>query len=389
MYTEQKQHEVEQFIKEKRKLDLKQSTVAELQATRGRQFGREVFTSTILFKDLRKFLTVFPNVQRDLNKLKVARLKTYIFSGLQEQDPLRFFSAITCTCRGNLFYDEQNQRMAIDVHQSKLSVNDGQHRFVAIAEAIDSLRDRIETARDKFRATELRNQVEDLENMTIPLVIFNQISEKAEKQLFHDINLLASRPSRSATVRLAQTDLVAVLSREIANSNKWFINYGVEFDKANISPTNPNFVLLTTIYICIKDMFREKSEDSNRVLVNISEENYDDALIYITDTFDEIFRALPYDVVNKDVYFAYKHFVLKGIVKFIKRERQKATPEPIIFGAIKNTDWTHNVDYWGRFGARIGERHHNRSLVFAEGEKANTQVLQALDDELDKILGGN
>jgi DNA sulfur modification protein DndB len=389
MFTEQKMHEIEPMLKEKRKLDLKVGQVAELQATRGQQFGREVFTSTILFKDLRKFLTVFPNVQRDLNPIKVAKIKTYIFTGLTEEDPMRFFSAITCTCRGNLFYDEKNQRMAIDVHQSRLSVNDGQHRFVAIAEAIDELIIKHDNAlnRDKLRANALREQIEDLENMTIPLVIFNQISESAEKQLFHDINLLASRPSRSATVRLAQTDLVAVLSRELATTNKFFNDYGVEYDKANIAQTNQNFILLTTIYTTIKDMFREFSANG-KVNTYVSEESYDDNLIYMNETYNEIFRALPYDIFNKDVYFAFKHFVMKGIVRFIKKHRKDGMPEPLIFGAIKKVDWTNNVEYWGQYGARMGERHHHQSLVFAEGEKAITQVMSALEYEMSKLTQG-
>jgi hypothetical protein len=108
----------------------------------------------------------------------------------------------------------------------------------------------------------------------------------------------------------------------------------------------------------------------------------------MNDTFNEIFRALPYDIINKNVYFAYKHFVIKAIVRFIKKQRREGIPEPLIFNAIAKTDWTNNVEYWGKYGARMGERHYNTTLVFAEGEKAIWQVFSALEEEMSKLIQG-
>jgi DGQHR domain-containing protein len=356
---------------------------ATLPATRGLQFGREIFTSMLLFKDLSKFLTVFADVQRDMNPRKVAQIKTYILSGLSDTEMLRFFSSITVTCRDHIFFDETSQRVAINTKESKLSINDGQHRFGGIMATIDFLKEKYEVTSDQHRKDGLKQKIDMLENMSMPLVIFNQISEKAEKQLFHDVNNLASRPSRSATIRLAQTDLVAQLSRKLANENKFLQNYGVEYDKGMIGDNNPNFILLTTIYKCVQDMYRE-SNQNGLTRIQLSEENVEDAFIYLMDTIDDICRALPYDITNKQVYLGHRNFVFKGIFRFIKMHRRNSTPEPLIFQAIKNVDWTKNFEYWKDYGARMGA---NNTIVFPHSEKGHVRINDALEDELSKIKG--
>lgn len=105
--------------------DLEKGLFASLPAIKGEQFGREIYSTLIKFKDLEDFLEVFPEVQRDIIPRKVKAVRRYILSASEEN--LRFFSSITVTIRGNAFYDSANKRLALDVANSKMSINDGQH----------------------------------------------------------------------------------------------------------------------------------------------------------------------------------------------------------------------------------------------------------------------
>lgn len=381
VFTEQRMDEVEVMLKKKREasIDLKTGNFATLQAVRGFQFGREIYSSLIKFKDLRDFLTVFPEVQRELTASKVGKIKTYILSGLEEDEMMRFFSAVTVTCRSNIFYDEVSGRMAIDTKTSKLSINDGQHRFLSIAETVDFLRRMEQNGRNAEDRMRYKMWAQRVEEMVIPLVIFNQISEREEKQLFADLNNLASRPSRSATIRLSQTDLFAQMANELAKTNKFMLDYGIEYEKSSIGKSNPNLLLLTTIYLSTKELLKEFGKNGN-VSFNLAIEDYESTLIYINDTFNEVFRALPYDIQNKNVYIAHKHFSFKGIMRYIRQARQQGTPEPLIFAAIKNVDWSVNLEYWGEYGATMAKK--SRVLVFPAGEASVESVRDACFKEL-------
>lgn len=385
VFVENRMDEVEVLLKKKREasIDLKTGNFATLQAVKGVQFGREIYSSLIKFRDLRDFLEVFPEVQRDLTPSKVGKIKTYIMSGLDDDEMLRFFSAVTCTCKSNIFYDEVSGRMAIDTHSSKLSINDGQHRFYGIAETVDFLR-RMEvngrSAEDRMR---YKVWAERLEEMVIPLVIFNQISEREEKQLFADLNNLASRPSRSATIRLSQTDLFAQMANQLAKNNKFMLDYGIEYEKSSIGGKNPNLLLLTTIYLSTKELLKEFGR-GGLVSFNLSAEDYESTYVYINDTFNEVFRALPYDIQNKNVYIAHKHFSFKGIMRYIRKARQQSVPEPLIFAAIKNVDWSVNLEYWGEYGATMAKK--SNVLVFPAGEASVESVHDACFKELALIM---
>ena len=75
--------------------DLEKGYFATLSAIKGVQFGREVYSSMIRFKDLADFLEIFPEVQRDIIPRKVASIRRYI---LTEEDNIRFFSFFLMIC---------------------------------------------------------------------------------------------------------------------------------------------------------------------------------------------------------------------------------------------------------------------------------------------------
>lgn len=109
-------------------LDLNIDMFATIAGVMGKQFGKTIYSSVLKFKDLQKFLDIFPNVQRGVSMNRVRSVKKYVIEGMKNKDlqAMRFFSAITVTCRGAMFYNEETGSIAIDT-RNKLSINDGQH----------------------------------------------------------------------------------------------------------------------------------------------------------------------------------------------------------------------------------------------------------------------
>ncbi len=380
MLSNPSKYEVEAMLKAKREHDLSLSHMATISGIKGKQFGREVFTTVLKFKDLMDFLQVFPDVQRDIVPRRVSKIKMYVLSGVENPYSMRFFSGITVTARGNIFYDESQKKVAIDTRNSKLSINDGQHRFYGISEAIRELQGRINKVKDKAVRGKYRDLLENLKEMVIPIVIFNNLTEEEEKQLFHDLNNLAQRPSRNATIRLAQTDIFSRLARELAESNRYLKHYGIEFNKMSIKSNNPNTILLTTVYAITKLLYwYEYKKDYSF----INEDNYEEFKAKTNDTLNEMFYNLPPDIDTKGKYVLEKNYALKGIAKFIHHARHDLhKDDKEIFEAISKVKWEIDIDYWGKYGAFLS----NTGLIqfSGNGEGGITSILTACVDNLNK-----
>src|SRR5690606_35791182 len=125
--------------------------------------------------------------------------------------------------------------------------------------------------------------------MVIPIVIFDDLSDREEKQLFHDLNNLASRPSRNSNIRLNQTDIFSKMSRDLAKENRYLKHYGVEMDKMSISGhNNKNTVLLSTLYAMTKELLGLEYRHNHNVL---TKENYDEVKKMLNETLNSLFFA--------------------------------------------------------------------------------------------------
>lgn len=348
-------------------IDLERKVFATLRAVKGTQFGKDVYSSVIRFEDLENFLEIFPSVQRDIIPRKVASLRRYILSGLEKdnQVAMRFFSAITVTCKGNIFYNDDVCRLAIDIADSKLSINDGQHRFEAIKTAISYLEQEFVKSQDKLKTARIKEWIDELKDMVIPIVVFDGLTEMEEKQLFHDLNSLAQRPSRNANIRLSQTDLFSKMARELSIENRYLVHYGVEVDKMSIQPSNPNTILLTTVYASIKELLSSEYVYDHNFL---SDSNYDSFKKRIAETFDRLFYALPHDINDKGRYIIEKSYTIKAISRFICHARNHLDlqlTDDEIFEVISGIDWTYNLKYWRLYG---GMESQSGNLVFGGGQ---------------------
>lgn len=356
--------------------DINVSEYAGISALRGKQFGREIYTALVPFRDLNDFLRVFPDVQRKALPTKIRSIEKYVLTGLSDSFNLRFFSSITATAKGGMFYDELTKRVAINTIESRLSINDGQHRFLGISEALRKLRSEYNTAKIAEDKQVYKLKIQELENMVIPLVIFNQIGETEEKQLFHDLNNLATRPNRSATIKLAQTDKIAVMSRELAIENTYLKHLGVEMDKGMIKGDNENGILLTTVYHSIRNLLKDKVARKKELDPN----NYDQYKEYVNETFDRIFSYLPADIATPEKYMIGRAATLRAITEFVyKCRKMYGINEDEIFLAISRVDWTPNPLYWNNYGGTLSM---TGSLTFGIGGQTQDSIINALMDQL-------
>lgn len=378
--------ELEKIIQNKQKLDLEVNQFATISGIKGNQFNREIYVSLIPFKDLMAFLDVFPDVQRDVIPRRVKSIKHYVLTGIEQQsdDVMRFFSAVTATCRGNLFYSEDSRQIAIDSSQSKLSINDGQHRFYGISEALVELKKKIDSSKDKRLREFYRKNLEQLEQMVMPLVLYNEISETEEKQLFHDLNNLAQRPSRSATIKLAQTDIHSKLARELSMQNRYLTHYGVEMDKMSIHSNNQNTILLTTVYQCVKELYpKATSKNVDGFSERLLHADYKKEKKETNHLFDELFRRLPHDINQKGKYLIEKSYTLRGIFRFIHEQiHVNKHPEELVFDTINEIDFSTDYDYWKKHGATLSKKGH----VIFTSESGRNAIQDALNKQFEKAL---
>ena len=325
--------------------DLEKGFFATLSAIKGTQFGRDVYSTMIKFKDLADFLEIFPDVQRDIIPRKVASIRRYIMT---EEDNLRFFSSITVSCKGYVLYDEVNKRLALDVANTKLSINDGQHRFEAVKSTLQQLENDFQKSKDKKKTEKIREKINRLEQMVLPVVIFNGLTEREEKQLFHDLNNLAQRPSKSANIKLNQTDFLSRLARDISEQNEFMVKYGVEKEKSSIHQNNPNTILLTTVYNSVKLLFKSREN-------TITEENYNEFLQEGLQWFDDIFGALPKDIDTKGKYILDKGYGFTSIFRFIATMNEKEVEREKVIKTIDKSDFRVSSKEWTYYGGTINK----------------------------------
>jgi DNA sulfur modification protein DndB len=359
----------------KEEIDVKHDTFVQLAGVRGKQFGKDIYVAMMKFKDFNKFLESFPEVQRGISKSRVKDIKRYNLDAVESEEDahMKFFNGITVTCRGSMIYDEDKRTVLIDT-QSKLSINDGQHRVEGINEAIGELEKQVEKTTDLNDRREVENKLEQLQEMTIPVTIFDGIDESQEGQLFHDLNNLPRRPSRNANIRLSQTDLFARMANDIAVENRYFSHYGVETDKQFVNIYNDNTFLLSTIYGSIRELLAVNIGLDRRFL---KKRNYDRVKNEVNQQFERILEALPSDMDAKRKYIIEKSYALVGICKFVSYANENIlfADKEDIYKVIKENDWSYKNPDWIKYGGIKGKGSNVIFSASGAGIKAIFNVL--------------
>ncbi len=217
------------------------SDVFGFDAMRGVQAGREFYVAMCPMKIIPK-LFVFSEVdlppevraQRTLKETRIPAIRDYILENPKDY----VFSSLTASVDGKMKFSPlpalgengKQGRLYVSMN-SRLLINDGQHRRRAIEEAL--------------------KENPDLANETISVVFFNDKGLKRSQQMFADLNKHAVKPSTSLGILYDHHDDYSQFIVSLANEVDIFRNR-VELEKTSISNRSTKFFTLSGISAATK-----------------------------------------------------------------------------------------------------------------------------------------
>ncbi|MFS0824764.1 DNA sulfur modification protein DndB [Bacillus sp. 1P02SD] len=347
--------------------------------SKGNQFGRDTYVTMIPFNKLESFFKVFPEVQRRLNKPRVKSIAKYILDGLDKKR-MTFLSAITVTCKDEIDYNEEESTIDVDI-STVFSINDGQHRSEAIKLAIATLKENIENTSNHNEREKLIEKLNNLENMTIPVVIFTGIDQKGEQQLFHDLNLLAGKPNKSIALNFDSSDQYNKLAKDLAKNNEQLLRLGVETQKTQIRGNNKQIMVLSTLRNMLCYIITGANKDKEGLL-NI--ETYNDYYNTLDEIINLLFEVLPEDATNREEYLIGTAATIQGVGKYLNEViyKQNSIDWQSEIKKLGTINWSHSSPIWeGYGGSYIPEK---KKFVFTGTSAGINGVYEALKKELGK-----
>ncbi|MFC4075210.1 DNA sulfur modification protein DndB [Salinithrix halophila] len=315
-----------------------------LNATQAHQFGKVSYASCIRFGALKRFLEAFKEVQRNEDPDQSKSICKYILNSLFDGE-FAVIPPIIATYRGQLEFDKTKGQINFDI-QSKLSINDGQHRVSGIKMAIKKLREDVEKATGE-KKTYLEKKLDELENMRVQICIQTNLSIEEEQKLFHDINILGKRPSKSTALKFKKEDLYTALAMDLAQENKYLNTYGVNFD-THILKTNEYF---TTLNVLRDSICYIITGSCNGTKETLTEENYESWKSTIDEVFNELFLALPGDCKSRDKYIIALATPFRSIGRYLHYllNHNEISDWKSYVKGLRNIDWRHS-SFWNARG---------------------------------------
>ena len=176
--------------------------------------------------------------QRILNKNRIPEMKNYI---LQNRDTY-VFSALTASVDGDVQFtpiDSSPQHRNIGLIEigldTKILINDGQHRKAAIEGAL--------------------KESSDLKYEDIAVVIYPDSGLKRSQQMFSDLNRYAVRPTKSLNILYDQRDPFSSMICTMVDKLPMFGDW-VDRERASISNRSKALFTLSGVYGSSERLFR-------------------------------------------------------------------------------------------------------------------------------------
>ncbi|MCA0457132.1 MAG: DNA sulfur modification protein DndB [Chloroflexi bacterium] len=221
-------------------------------AVRGIQAGREYYVVMCPLKRVSR-LFVFNDeevpadmrAQRVLNQARVPDITRYLVTNHEDY----VLSSITACIDGEAKFEpvtsKGDQRNLGTLHidmDSRIIVNDGQHRRAAIIEAI--------------------KQCPKLSHESISVVLFMDGGLKRSQQWFADLNKHAVRPSRSIGILYDGREPMSRLCRDLIRDVPIFSNGLTELEKTSISNRSKKLFTLSAIHQATAALLSKSKNDS-------------------------------------------------------------------------------------------------------------------------------
>lgn len=223
-------------------------TILEFPSVRGIQAGREYYVSMCPLGHVPKIFTFTDDAlkpelraQRQLNKGRVPEMVRY----LVDNPSSYVFSAITASIDGDATFtphpgDEHHGILRVNLNDSRIILNDGQHRRAAIASALA--------------------EAPALADETIAVVLFHDRGLERCQQMFADLNRYGVRPSRSLSVLYDHRDDKALVAKLVIGQVE-SLDGLVEMEKSSLSPRSKALVTLSALYTATAALLQDVELD--------------------------------------------------------------------------------------------------------------------------------
>ena len=247
------------------------SEVYGFDAIRGVQAGREFYVAMCPMKIIPKLfifnefdLPAEIRAQRTLRASRIPAITNYILNNPKDY----LFSSLTASVDGKMRFspspslgEEGKQGRLYISMNSKLLINDGQHRRKAIEEALKTM--------------------PELGNDTISVVFFADKGLKRSQQMFADLNKHAVKPTTSLGILYDHRDAYSMFIVKLANNVEIFRDR-VELEKTTISNRSTKFFTLSGISEAIKHLLSH-----NTKIISEEQERF------VIEFWNEVARNIP------------------------------------------------------------------------------------------------
>lgn len=265
--------------------------------------------------------------QRILNKARIPEMATYIVNNPKDY----VFSSLTASIDGdfefsaiNAEFDDKigNLKVSMD---SRLLINDGQHRRAAIEEAIKA--------------------VPELEDETISIVLFIDEGLKRSQQIFADLNKHAVNVSKSIGILYDSRDPIAMITKSLLEENN-YLKHFTDKENPSLSKFSPKLFTLSSI------------NETNKKLLNKLNTNDPKVINFVKEFWDVLCENIKewQFVFNKETsaaHFRTDYISSNGVVLealgLVGNHLYKNNPYDWkkILSNIKHIDWHRtNLDDW-------------------------------------------
>jgi len=228
-------------------------------AIKGKQATRDYFIIMCPLKILSK-LFIFNEddlppehrAQRILNKARIPEMAAYVVNNPKDY----VFSSLTASIDGdfeftpiNAEFDDKigNLKVSMD---SRLLINDGQHRRAAIEEAVKA--------------------VPELEDETISIVLFIDEGLKRSQQIFADLNKHAVNVSKSIGILYDSRDPVAMITKSLLETNN-YLKHFTDKENPSLSKFSPKLFTLSSINETNKKLLNKLNTNDTKITTFVHE----------------------------------------------------------------------------------------------------------------------
>lgn len=326
----------------------------ELQGVKGKQWEKWIYSTNISFAQITEICRIDPDVQREADTDRMEKIADYIMDALLGNRFMAGFNAIVTSLRYAILQFEEDKNIIRISTRGKLYISDGQHRIGGIERALKRIEAGMDAAREE-NDTELMeywNNIMDLfTQMTIPVVIFTDLTKDEEQQLFHDLNNLGVQVTTTQALYLDQSDEFNKLAKQLVQEIPKIKKYGVETKAKQLSDKRKEVATLAVWNNCIRILLNGPSDSAMKKEWN-SNWNFENKAQEAKEFWETLLDVLPEDYTDKEKHMITKSVYLQGLAAWghqIIFEEKIPNWKSLIY-ELHNFDWSYQNDLYSKHG---------------------------------------